>query len=128
MIYCQSIQSLMHYCDSTKPAFTCWNLTIETLEQGVKYVQSSQINHQNDTNGSLLMLYCWGKFSLWNAIFYSANLLVEEMSQNKPVVQTPVTWFINQKEKHVSIRHNLAHHFPALIQFTWFILMWSIFQ
>ena len=24
----------------TQPAFTCPNLTIETLEQGVKYVQS----------------------------------------------------------------------------------------
>ena len=26
--------------DSTQPAFTYSNLTIETLEQGVKYVQS----------------------------------------------------------------------------------------
>ena len=34
------------------------------------------------------------------------NLVVEEISQNKSVVQTPVTYFINQKEKHVSIRHN----------------------
>ena len=25
---------------ATQPAFTCSNLTIETLEQGVKYVQS----------------------------------------------------------------------------------------
>ena len=25
---------------STQPAFTCSNLTIKTLEQGVKYVQS----------------------------------------------------------------------------------------
>ena len=24
----------------TQPAFTCWKLIIETLEQGVKYVQS----------------------------------------------------------------------------------------
>ena len=34
------------------------------------------------------------------------NLVVAEISQNKPVVQTPVTCFINQKEKHLSIRHN----------------------
>ena len=27
---------------STQPAFTCSKLTIETLEQGVKYVQSLQ--------------------------------------------------------------------------------------
>ena len=34
------------------------------------------------------------------------NLTFEEIYQNKPVVQTPITYFINQKEKHVSIRHN----------------------
>ena len=34
------------------------------------------------------------------------NLVVEEISRNKPVVQTPVPHFLNQKEKHVSIRHN----------------------
>ena len=28
--------------DNTHPAFTCSKLTIETLEQGVKYVQSNQ--------------------------------------------------------------------------------------
>ena len=28
------------YIVSTQPAFTCSKLTIETLEQGVKYVQS----------------------------------------------------------------------------------------
>ena len=34
-----------HYCEFkllkhlTQPAFTCSNLTVETLEQGVKYVQ-----------------------------------------------------------------------------------------
>ena len=33
------------------------------------------------------------------------NLLVEEISRNKSTVQTPITYFINQKEKHVSIRH-----------------------
>ena len=53
----------------------------------------------------------------------SINLVAEEISQNKSVVQTPVTYFINQKEKDVSIRHNSmltlmksgAHHFPELI-------------
>ena len=34
------------------------------------------------------------------------NLVVEEISRNKSVVQTPITYFINQKEKHVSIRCN----------------------
>ena len=34
------------------------------------------------------------------------NKVVEEISRNKFVVQTPITYFINQKEKHVSIRHN----------------------
>ena len=34
------------------------------------------------------------------------NLVVEEISRNKPVVQTSITNFLNQKEKHVSIRHN----------------------
>ena len=29
-----------HFCQTTQPAFTCSKLTIETLEQGVKYVQS----------------------------------------------------------------------------------------
>ena len=33
----------------TQPAFTCSKFTIETLEQGVKYVQSQQQRHQNDT-------------------------------------------------------------------------------
>ena len=31
---------LSYYKNSTQPAFTCSTLTIETLEQGVKYVQS----------------------------------------------------------------------------------------
>ena len=54
------------------------------------------------------MLCCWDKFSFQNPVFYSAyiNLVIEENSQNKPDVQTPITYFINQKEKHVSIRHN----------------------
>ena len=34
------------------------------------------------------------------------NLVVEEISRNKPIVQTPITYFINKKGKHVSIRHN----------------------
>ena len=34
------------------------------------------------------------------------NLVVEEISWNKTVVQTSLTCFTNQKEKHVSIRHN----------------------
>ena len=34
------------------------------------------------------------------------NLVVEKISRNRSVVQTPITYFINQKEKHVSIRHD----------------------
>ena len=40
-------------------------------------------------------------FSTW-----PINLVVEEISRNKSVVQTQIIYFINQKEKHVSIRHN----------------------
>ena len=34
--------------ETTQSAFTCSTLTIKTLEQGVKYVQSSQKRHRND--------------------------------------------------------------------------------
>ena len=34
------------------------------------------------------------------------NSVDEEISRNKPVVQTPIVYFVNQKEKHVSIRHD----------------------
>ena len=34
------------------------------------------------------------------------NLAVEEIPQSKSNVQTPITYFINQKEKHLSIRPN----------------------
>ena len=34
------------------------------------------------------------------------DLVVEEIYQNKSAVQTIITYFINQKEKHVSIRHS----------------------
>ena len=36
---------------STQPAITCSNLTMQTLEQGVKYVQ----RYQNDANGAILV-------------------------------------------------------------------------
>ena len=52
------------------------------------------------------MLCFWEKFSLWNASTQPINLVVEEISRNKCVVQTPITYFINQKEKHMSIWHN----------------------
>ena len=34
------------------------------------------------------------------------NLVDEEISRNKPVVQSPVTYFINHKEKHMPIPYN----------------------
>ena len=52
------------------------------------------------------MLCFWEKFSLWNASTQPIKLVVEEISRNKRVVQTPITYFINQKEKHMSIWHN----------------------
>ena len=35
-----------------------FKLTIETLDQGVKYVQSKQQTHRNDLIASFLFLYC----------------------------------------------------------------------
>ena len=47
-----------------------------------------------------------GEVFTLNALFtHPINLVVKKISRNKPVVQTPVTYFINQKEKHVSIQH-----------------------
>ena len=53
------------------------------------------------------MLGCWDKFH-FKTLFSTQpiNLVVEEISQNKTVVQTPITCFINQKEKHLFIQHN----------------------
>ena len=46
-----------------------------------------------------------GEIFTWNALStHPINLVVKNISQNKPVVQTPVTYFINQKEKHGSIQ------------------------
>ena len=41
-------------------AFTCSNLSIETLEQDVKYVQSyvRSVSLQNDVNDVVLCLHC----------------------------------------------------------------------
>ena len=33
-------------------------------------------------------------------------LVVEEISRNKLAVQTRITYFLNQKDKHVAIRYN----------------------
>ena len=33
------------------------------------------------------------------------NLVVEDISRNKSVVQTPITYFVYQKEKHVSVQN-----------------------
>ena len=50
--------------------------------------------------GQVFSLKCCFLLSL------SITLVIEEISWNKSTVQTPITYFINQKEKHVSIRHN----------------------
>ena len=39
----------------TQLTFTCAELTIETLEKGVKYVQSWQQKHQNEVNDIVLV-------------------------------------------------------------------------
>ena len=41
---------VLYFSETTQPPITCSNLTIETLEQGVKYVQSYQERNQNDIN------------------------------------------------------------------------------
>ena len=41
---------------TTQPAFTYSKLTVETLEQGVKYVQSKQERHQKDVWRHLVLL------------------------------------------------------------------------
>ena len=63
------------------------------------------------------------------------NLVVEEISQNKPFLQTLIIYFINQTEKHVSIQHynvltlmkSGAPFFRVDIIYIFF-MMWSIFQ
>ena len=47
------------------------------------------------------------------------NLVVEEISQNNPVFQTPITYFINQREKYVSIRHDWYLHWYNLHGLSW---------
>ena len=43
--------SISYSRGDTQPTITYSKLTIETLEQGVKYVQSSQERHQNGVFG-----------------------------------------------------------------------------
>ena len=43
------------FIGNAKLTITCSKLTIETLEQGVKYFQSQQSRHQNDASGVVLM-------------------------------------------------------------------------
>ena len=45
-------------------------------------------------------------FSSTNIMLLGQVLVVKEISRNQSAVQTPITYFINQKEKHLSIRHN----------------------
>ena len=61
-------------------------------------------------------LLVWTQFLLrfvWISIHFETlfstqpvDLVVEDIPRNKSVFQTVITHFINQKEKHVSIRHN----------------------
>ena len=53
------------------------------------------------------MLWCGDKFH-FEMLFSSQpiNLVMEEISGNMSVVKTPITYFTNQKEKHVSIWHS----------------------
>ena len=39
-------------------------------------------------------------------LYYVIGTSFAEISRNKPVIQIPITYFINQKEKHVSIQYN----------------------
>ena len=77
-----------------------------------------------------------GEIFTWNALStHPINLVVKNISQNKPVVQTPVTYFINQKEKHVSIQpksikfdeiwHTIFSHWYNLHGLFWCELFFS---
>ena len=46
---------MQHMFVIIQSAITCSKWTIETLEQGVKYVQSQQWRHQNDATGVVLV-------------------------------------------------------------------------
>ena len=57
-------------------------------------------------------------------------LTFEEIYQNQPVVQTLITsrtYFINQKEKHVSIRHNSILTLMKLLLFDLLITLINLF-
>ena len=61
----------------------------------------------------ILILICSTNIMLLGQVFtlkrcfQSINLVVEKFSWSKPIVQTPIIFFINQKEKDVSIQHNI---------------------
>ena len=55
MYFPELIRSIPIVADlSDCPAFTCSNI-IETLEEGVKYVQSEQLRHQSGANDVVLV-------------------------------------------------------------------------
>ena len=49
------------------------------------------------------------------------NLILEEIYRNKLVVQTPIIYFINQKENHVFDRHNSILTLIKLLLFDFLI-------
>ena len=53
----------------TQSAITCSKLTIATLEQGVKYVQSQQYRHQNDASSVVLVSFKL-TFNIFHTLFY----------------------------------------------------------
>ena len=61
----------------------------------------------------ILILICSTNIMLLGQVFtlkrcfQSLNLVVEKFFWNKPIVQTPIIFFKNQKEKDVSIQHNI---------------------
>ena len=55
---------------------------------------------------SVLIYVAGTSFNFQTLVSTQPINLVEEVSQNKSVAQTPMTYFIDQKEKHVSIWHN----------------------
>ena len=52
--------------------------------------------------------YVVGKSYKFETLFSTQpiNLVVGDISQNKSAVQNPITYFINQKDKYLSIQHN----------------------
>ena len=53
--------------------FTCSNSAIETLEKGVRYVQSKQQKHQNGAT-VVVLVFLFLTFNIFHVFFFSASI------------------------------------------------------